>query len=142
MRIEIAPGLAIDERELRVTFIHAGGPGGQNVNKVATAARIRFDARFSLSLPNAIKARLQKLAGSRLTRDGVVVITANQFRSQERNRRDALDRLMALIRDAATPAPKRVGTLVPRGQKRQRLEAKGRRAAVKRARTRAGTGDE
>jgi ribosome-associated protein len=133
-RIDVAPGIALDERELKITFIQAGGPGGQNVNKVATAAQLRFDARSSLSLPNAVKERLQKLAGSKLTRDGIVVITASRFRSQERNRQDALDRLSALIRDAATPPAKRVGTHVPAGQKRRRLEAKGHRAAVKRAR--------
>ena len=130
--------MALDERELTVTFVRAGGPGGQNVNKVATAAQLRFDARFSLSLPNAVKARVQLLAGSRLTRDGVVVITASRFRSQERNRQDALDRLASLIREAANPAAKRIGTRVSFGQKRRRLEAKGRRAEVKRARTHPG----
>ncbi len=133
-RIDIVSGIALEEREVTVTFVRAGGPGGQNVNKVATAAQLRFDARGSPSLPNGVKARLRLLAGSRLTRDGVVVITAGRFRSQERNRQDALDRLAALIRDAATPPAKRIGTGVSLSQKRQRREAKARRAEVKRAR--------
>lgn len=136
MALDIAPGLSIDEREIGISFVRASGPGGQNVNKVATAVQLRFDARFSLSLPNAVKARLQTLAGRRLTRDGVIVLTADRFRSQERNRQDALDRLAELVRAAATPPAKRVPTRVSLGQKRQRLESKKQRGAVKRERQR------
>ena len=134
MRIDVAPGLSLDEREIEVAFVQASGPGGQNVNKVATAAQLRFDARRSLSLPNAVKARLQSLAGNRLTRDGVIVITASRFRSQERNRQDALDRLVALIREAAAPPAKRHPTRPSLGERQRRLEEKGRRAALKRER--------
>src|SRR5580700_1499900 len=101
--IAIDDDLALDERDISETFIRASGPGGQNVNKVASAAQLRFDLRGSVSLPEPIKARLARLAGSRLTEDGVIVITARRFRSQERNRADARDRLIALIRRAAEP---------------------------------------
>src|SRR5437763_7219527 len=107
MRIDVAPGLFIDSQEIEISFIQASGPGGQNVNKLATAAQLRFDARLSPSLPNVVKARLQGLAGSRLTRKGIVVITARRFRSQERNRQDALDRLFELIREAGKQPMKR-----------------------------------
>jgi len=134
VRIEVASGIAIDDSEIAISFIQAGGPGGQNVNKVATAAQLRFDARLSASLPAAVKARLQVLAGSRLTRDGVIVITARQFRSQERNRQDAIERLSALIAQAAHVPVKRRPTRASFGQRQRRLEAKGHRAATKRDR--------
>ena len=134
MQIDIAPGVAIDDSEITVRFITAGGPGGQNVNKVATAAQLRFDARFSLSLSNAVKARLQALAGSRLTRDGVIVITAREFRSQERNRQEAMDRLLALIAEAAKVPVKRRPTRASYGERQRRLESKSHRAATKRDR--------
>jgi len=134
MRIAVTSGLSLDEREIEMAFIQASGPGGQNVNKVATAAQLRFDARQSLSLPNAVKARLQSLAGNRLTRDGVIVITANRFRSQDRNRQDALDRLLALVREAAEPPATRRPTRPSLGERQRRLDEKGRRAALKRER--------
>ena len=135
MQIDIAPGIAIDDSEIAIRFITAGGPGGQNVNKVATAAQLRFDARLSLSLPNAVKARLQALAGSRLTRDGVIVITAREFRSQERNRQEATDRLVALIAEAARIPVKRRPTRASFGERQRRLQSKSHRAATKRDRT-------
>jgi ribosome-associated protein len=132
--IAITADLAIDEREISETFIRASGPGGQNVNKVASAAQLRFDARGSPSLPEPVKARLMRLAGSRLTTDGVIVITAQRFRSQERNREDARARLAALIRRAAAPPKPRRKTRPSAGQREARLTAKSRRATVKRQR--------
>jgi ribosome-associated protein len=134
MRIEVTNAISIDEAEIETSFIQSAGPGGQNVNKVATAVQLRFDARLSLSLPNEVKVRLQALAGSRLTRDGVIVISARRFRSQERNRQDALERLKALIREAAERPQPRHPTRPSAGQRMRRLEAKGRRAEIKRGR--------
>jgi ribosome-associated protein len=139
--IAINDDLALDESEVSETFIRASGPGGQNVNKVASAAQLRFDLRNSLSLPDAIKARLASLAGNRLTQDGVIVITARRFRSQERNREDARERLVALIRRAVEPPKPRRKTRPSAGQRKERLEAKARRALVKRQR-RAAPNDE
>jgi len=136
MRLEITPDLAIDESELEISFIQAGGPGGQNVNKVATAAQLRFDARQSLSLSNEIKARLQHLAGSRLTRDGVIVITARQHRTQDRNRQDAVARLLDLIRRASVRPVRRRATKPSAGERERRMEAKARRAGIKQGRGR------
>jgi ribosome-associated protein len=134
MRIAVTPEISLDEREIAVSFVLAAGPGGQNVNKVASAVQLRFDARLSPSLPDAVKARLQGLEGRRMTSDGVVVIAARRFRSQDRNRQDALDRLLALIRAAAEVPVKRRPTRPSFAERQRRLENKGRRASVIRAR--------
>jgi ribosome-associated protein len=135
MRLDVSQGLAIDDREIEETFIHASGPGGQNTNKVATAVQLRFDARHSPSLPDTVRARLQVLAGGKMTRDGVLVITAQRFRSQQRNREDALERLLQLLREAAVRAPVRRPTRASFAERQRRLEAKGRRASLKRLRS-------
>jgi ribosome-associated protein len=133
--IPITDTVAIDEAELDERFIRAQGPGGQNVNKVSTAVQLRFDLRHSPSLPEALRARAEKLAGSRLTRTGVVVITAQRFRSQERNRADALASLVSLLQRAAVAPRKRRPTRPTAGSRLRRLEAKTQRAATKRDRT-------
>ena len=130
--IQITHRIAIDEKEIDESFVRSSGPGGQNVNKVETAVQLRFDARRSPSLPDDVSVRLQKLAGSRLTLDGVIIIIAQTHRSQERNRADALERLVELIRQAAKqPPPKRKLTKPTKGSKERRLEGKGRRSETK-----------
>jgi ribosome-associated protein len=132
--IDITAGIAIDETEIAESFIHASGAGGQNVNKVATAVQLRFDVRRSPSLPDAVRARLERLAGRRLTRDGVLVITAQRHRTQGRNREDALARLVELVRRAAVPPVPRRPTRPSAAEKRRRLESKLRRGVTKRLR--------
>jgi len=132
--IVVTPTLAIDENEIQETFFRASGPGGQNVNKVATAVEIRFDVRHSPSLPNTVRDRLIRLAGRRLTSDGVLIIEAQRFRTQEQNRDDARQRLIALIH-RATVAPKRRRPTRPTlASKHRRIESKRKRGAIKKLR--------
>ncbi|HEY72974.1 MAG: aminoacyl-tRNA hydrolase [Chloroflexi bacterium] len=132
--IQITPAIAIDENEIQLEFVRASGPGGQNVNKVSTSVQLRFDVRHSPSLPDDVRARLTHLAGRRMTEDGMLIIEARQFRSQERNRRDAVDRLLELIRKAAEKPEVRRKTRPTRASRRRRLEAKRRRSEKKRLR--------
>lgn len=132
--IQVTSRITIEESEISESFVRSSGPGGQNVNKVSSAVQLRFDARRSPSLPNDVAVRLMKLAGSRLTKDGVIVITAQEHRQQERNRAEARERLFALIRQAAVPPVPRRATKVPRTEKKKRLEGKKRRSEIKRGR--------
>lgn len=132
--IRVNDEISIRDDEIFESFIRSDGPGGQNVNKVSTAVQLRFDARRSPSLPPNVGKRLARLAGSRLTRDGEIVITARRHRTREANRRDALARLVDLIARAAVPPRKRVPTRPSRATVRRRLEDKAKRAQVKRLR--------
>jgi ribosome-associated protein len=132
--IPVTANITLDESEIAESFIRASGPGGQNVNKVASAVQLRFDARRSPSLPPEVRTRLERLAGSRLTRDGIIVITAQRHRAQARNRQDARERLLDLIRRAARPRLKRRATKPTAAARERRIEGKKRRAGIKRLR--------
>ncbi len=134
--IPVTLTISIDENELEFSFVRSSGPGGQNVNKVATAVQLRFDVRRSPSLPDDVRARLIVRAGSKLTRDGVLILTARRFRTQERNRQDAIDRLVEMIRAAATPPKRRRKTKPTKASKQLRVEQKRRRSSTKRMRGR------
>jgi len=140
--IEVTNSISLDERELEERFVLASGPGGQNVNKVSSAVELRFRVRGSPSLPEPVQAELERLAGSRLTKEGVLVLTAQRYRDQPRNRQDALDKLLALIREAAAPPPpKRRPTKPTLGSKVRRLEGKTRRSGIKAGRGRPSSDD-
>jgi ribosome-associated protein len=132
--ISVVPGIQLDEGELSFHFILASGPGGQNVNKVATAVQLRFNVLRSRALPEAVRARLIKLAGKRMTKEGELVLTAKRFRTQERNRQDAVERLVALIRQAAEAPKPRRQTRPSQAAKQQRLKEKQQRGERKQLR--------
>jgi ribosome-associated protein len=130
--------ISIDDSELDESFVLSSGPGGQNVNKVSSAVQLRFDARRSSALPNDVAIRLMKLAGSRLTKDGVIVIVAQEHRDQSRNRAEARERLFDLIRQAAVKPVVRRATKVPKAQKKKRVEGKKHRGQIKAGRGKSG----
>lgn len=132
--LRITRDLTLDEAEIEERFVRASGPGGQNVNKVSTAVQLRLDVAHSPSLPPAIRARLSQLAGRRMSGDGVLTITAQRFRTQSRNRADALSRLLELLRTAAQPVKKRRTTAPSRAERERRLQRKKQRGDLKRAR--------
>lgn len=132
--LRITPRLALDDRSIEFRFIRASGPGGQNVNKVATAAELRFDLAGDVVLPEPVKQRLHLLAGKRISREGVLVISAQRFRTQERNRADALERLQELVKRAAQSPRKRIPTKPTKASKRRRLDGKRQLADKKRLR--------
>ena len=131
--IEVTPSLQIDERELQIDFVRSSGPGGQNVNKVATAAQLRFDVNAS-SLPEEVKARLIRLAGNRITSEGVLLIEAKRFRTQEQNREDAIQRFVELLRKALVKPKARKKTRPTQASKEERLKEKKKRGEIKKMR--------
>ncbi|MBP2312442.1 alternative ribosome rescue aminoacyl-tRNA hydrolase ArfB [Azospirillum soli] len=133
--IRITHRISLDDDELKESFVRSSGPGGQNVNKLSTAVELRFDVRNSPNLPDDVRHRLERLAGSRLTQDGVLILMADRHRTQHRNRQEALERLTELIREASIPPTPRRPTKPTLGSKKRRLEAKGQRSAIKRLRS-------
>lgn len=134
-RLSITPSLSLDPAELTISFIRASGPGGQNVNKVSTAAQLRFGLDRSPSLPEPVKVRARRIAGSRLTTEGEIVITADRYRTQALNRDDAIARLLELLREAAIPPKPRRATRPTLASKTRRLESKSKRGGVKKLRS-------
>lgn len=133
--IRVNHRISLDDNEIEESFIRASGPGGQHVNKTESAVQLRFDVRRSPNLPDDVRHRLERLAGSRLTQDGVLILVADRHRTQQRNRQDALERLIDLIREAAIPPTPRRPTKPTLGSKRRRLDAKGQRSAIKKLRS-------
>ena len=132
--IEVTEGLSIDEGEIQMDFVRASGPGGQNVNKVSSSVQLRFDVKNSPSLPEEVRERLIHIAGTRMTNEGVLVIEAKQYRTQEQNRQDAVERLVNLVRRATEKPKPRKRTRPTAESKRRRLESKRRRGEIKRLR--------
>ncbi len=132
--IGVTPDIAIGEHEIKYDFVRSSGPGGQNVNKVSSAVQLRFDVNGSASLPPEVKTRLRKLAGKKLSTDGILIIQASRFKSQEKNRQDAIERLVCLIQQATVKPKKRVKTRPSRKAKQRRLETKRHRSRLKRTR--------
>ncbi len=133
--ITITRTLSIDEKEIQIHFVRASGPGGQNVNKVATAVQLRFDVGDSTSLPDNVRTRLTRLVGKRITQEGILIIDARQYRTQERNREDALARLVNLLRRATEKQKPRKKTRPTKASKEQRIERKKLRGSVKKMRS-------
>jgi ribosome-associated protein len=134
--IRITHRISIDEKELEESFVRSSGPGGQNVNKLSTAVQLRFDVRNSPSLPDRVKERMVAIAGGRMTQDGVLIIIAQRHRTQERNRADALERLVDMLRDAAAPPPPvRRPTKPTKGSQTRRLDSKTKHSATKKLRS-------
>jgi ribosome-associated protein len=129
--IFITPSIHLDEREIQLIFTRSPGPGGQNVNKVSSAVQLRFDVLNSPSVPEDVRQRIMRLAGKRLTREGILIIEASQYRTQEQNRQAAVDRLVRLIRQASLPPRPRLKTRPSRAAVQRRLEAKRKRSEIK-----------